>query len=183
MINEKTLATLEEIRQADARHLTGKQIKTAKLFTKELFDPLLPYKASNGVYFGNRDRSSMTTNYGLIFGDNSFGDEDDYGLILKHCERAGDGSIGYDTSVRIDKVDHAALEKLALALEEKMVKRAKKTIAEFTKPDCSSCEFFMDKGSAFLCLFGDTREFMWIPEHIFKSTCCEYKKRRRMKDD
>lgn len=37
---------------------------------------------------------------------------------------------------------------------------------------CESCRYRMNKGkNAELCLHGDTREFMWIPKHIFNSGC------------
>jgi len=37
---------------------------------------------------------------------------------------------------------------------------------------CENCKHRMNKGkNAELCLYGDTREFMWIPKHIFNSGC------------
>ena len=43
---------------------------------------------------------------------------------------------------------------------------------ELENRTCENCKHRMNKGkNAELCLYGDTREFMWIPKHIFNSGC------------
>ena len=48
---------------------------------------------------------------------------------------------------------------------------------DFESRTCESCKYFMDKKIAYLCLFGDTRQHMWIEENIFNSGCNKWEKK------
>ncbi len=102
-----------------------------KSFICHMFDHLLPYRAKNGIYFRNSG-VSITTNKGIVFGENGCLGEDKYYLMLRHIERVGDGSTKYDYSVRIPSISHEALEILSKKIEENMRRNAEAVLREFT---------------------------------------------------
>ncbi len=115
-------------------NLNSKQITLAKNNLNWLFSDILPYEAKNGIkFFSGTFRSDLRCRYGRIRGDNSYSGKDNYGLMIDCMETISDGGTQFSTSVRIDRIDKYALEKLASALEEKIIKRAYSEINKFKR--------------------------------------------------
>lgn len=90
----------------------------------------LPYTAPNGIRFSSNG-VSMVTQHGIVFSDNGYLGGESYYPLLKHIERAGDGSIKYDVSVKVGGKTNSDLDVLAGAIKSNMVKNAKALLKSF----------------------------------------------------
>jgi hypothetical protein len=76
----------------------------------------LPYKSKSGIRFSNNG-VSMVTQYGIVFSDNGYLGDGKYYPILRHTETDGDGSIKYNTSVKVGGLgNNSDLDKLGAAI-------------------------------------------------------------------
>ena len=129
-MTKATKERLDKIKKKDLSNLNQREISTAKLFINKLFADVLPYTAKNGVRFSDNG-VSLVTNHGIVFGDNSYRGGDSYGLMMRHIERAGDGSIAYDCSMRINSISKDTLESFAKVIEGNIRKNAEKALSSF----------------------------------------------------
>lgn len=125
-----TKERLDVIKKKDLSNLNQREISTSKLFIKDMFSDILPYTAKNGVRFSDSG-VSLVTNYGIIFGDNSYHGGDSYGLMMRHIESAGDGSIAYDCSTRVSSISKGTLESFSKVIEKNIRKNAERALASF----------------------------------------------------
>jgi hypothetical protein len=90
----------------------------------------LPYKSQSGVRFSSNG-VSMVTQYGIVFSDNGYLGNDKYYPMLRHIERAGDGSTKYEVRVKVGANGNTDLDTLGAAIKSNMKKNAEALLRKF----------------------------------------------------
>lgn len=116
-----------ELAKLDVTKMNSEDVSSAKSLIHYMFLPLLPYKSKSGVMFRSNG-VSLTSSYGIVFGDNYGQCKGTYSLMLFHRLLAGDGSIGYDTSIKIPSISHEALDLLGEAIQANRKRIAQKML-------------------------------------------------------
>ncbi len=103
-----------KIEDIDPTNLTQRECSLAELKIKEIFEPILPYKAKNGIYF-KLNGISIITQQGIVFGSNGLLSDNKFYLILDHHPKYDDRA-SFIASCKVTKNLENTLEALSRAI-------------------------------------------------------------------
>jgi len=112
-------------------NMNKKEIRDWKGQGHKKFNDILPYTAKNGIRFSFTG-VSLVTQHGIVFTDNGYLGGANYYPLLQHIESAGDGSIAYNCSIRVEGFGVSNLERLANAIESNIKKNIAKQLKAFS---------------------------------------------------